>query len=89
MLQFLDGSDYSNMAVNDNLYVNISSPTAVITFKRDIGVQWNVNDITIDSYEIPKFSKCHDCLKKSVKTGVDGIQNVRKQIITTKQCFII
>jgi len=47
MLQLLDGFDYGNMAVNDNWYVNISSPTVVITFKRDVGVQWNANDITV------------------------------------------
>ncbi|XP_026811304.1 uncharacterized protein LOC113552657 [Rhopalosiphum maidis] len=73
--KLLDGSDYGNMAVNNNLYVNISSTAAVITFKRDVGVQWNANDITVDSYEILKFSKSHDCLKKSVKTEVDDIQN--------------
>jgi hypothetical protein len=91
MLQLLNGSDNGYMTVNDNLYINISSPTAVITLKRDVGVQWNVSDITDSSYEIPKFSKRHNyyCLKKSVKTEVDGIQNVRKQIITMKQCFVI
>jgi hypothetical protein len=53
MLQLLDGFDYGNMAVNDNWYVNILSPTVVITFKHDVGVQWNANDITVNSYEIP------------------------------------
>ncbi|XP_026811294.1 uncharacterized protein LOC113552647 [Rhopalosiphum maidis] len=76
--KLLDGFGNGSMAVNDSMYVNIiSSPTAVIILKRDVGVQWNINDITDSLYEIPKFLKHQNyyCLKKSVKTEIDGIRN--------------
>lgn len=82
--------DYDNITVNNyNLNViNIKSPADVVKFKRDVGIQCNVSDITDGKLEIPKFSKIDSRFKNSVETGVDYIQNVRKQRIIMKQCFI-
>lgn len=91
-LQLFDrfNDDYGNIAVNNyNLNViNIKPPAAVVKLKRDIGIQYNVDDITDSKLEIPEFSKIHSGFKKSVETGIDDIQNVRKQRIKMKQCFI-
>lgn len=90
-MQLLDrfNGDYNNIAVNNyNLNViNIKPPADVVKFKRDVGIQCNVSDITDGKLEIPKFSKIHSRFKKSVETGVDDIQNVRKQKIIMKQCY--
>jgi len=81
--------DYDNITVNNyNLNViNIKLPAAVEKFKRDVGIQYNVSDITDDTLEISKFSKIRSRFEKSVETEVDDTQNVRKQRIIMKQYY--
>lgn len=81
--------DYDNITVNNyNLNViNIKLPAAVEKFNHDVGIQYNVSDITDDTLEISKFSKIRSRFEKSVETEVDDTQNVRKQRIIMKQYY--
>jgi len=85
-LNRFDGDGLGNIAVNDNLGVNITSHDDKVKYKRDVGIQWSDKDIIDNSFEIPNFSKSvASNLKKSVEARVNVIAQVRKQIVI--KCF--